>query len=50
MTEEDKKFRQGRSFKQRQSTYQCLEVIFAVGVCLLCCFFIYKVIIWNPYE
>lgn len=50
MTEEDKKYRQGRSFKQRQSTYKSLEVVFAIAICFLCCFLIYKVIMINPYE
>ena len=49
MTEEDKKYRQGRSFKQRESTYRCLEFVFAFFVIIVCAFCIYRVMKFNPY-
>ena len=36
MTEEDKKYRQGRSFKQREGHYRFME--FIIGLCAVCFF------------
>ena len=36
MTEEDKKYRQGRSFKQRAGQYRFME--FLIGFCAVCFF------------
>ena len=36
MTEEDKRYRQGRSFKQREGQYKFME--FLIGLCAVCFF------------
>tara|TARA_R100001086_G_C11825255_1_gene255155 strand:+ start:769 stop:918 length:150 start_codon:yes stop_codon:yes gene_type:complete len=36
MTEEDKRYRQGRSFKQREGQYRFME--FLIGLCAVCLF------------
>ncbi len=44
MTEEDKKYRQGRSFKQREAQYKLCEFIGATTVLLVFVFIVYKFI------
>ena len=46
MTEADKKYRQGRSFKQREGHYQFLEFLGSVVIVLLFAFIMYNILIF----
>ena len=46
MTEQDKRYRQGRSFKQREGHYQFLEFLGSVVVVLLFAFIMYNILIF----
>ena len=44
MTEEDKRYRQGRSFKQREAQYKFMEFLGSVVVVMVFTFLIYNVL------
>ena len=44
MTEQDKRYRQGRSFKQREAQYKFMEFLGAVVVVMVFVFLMYNIL------